>query len=248
MSNKLDRYYDSLALRFEWEKREPIDHVFSANSSEFVSGKIKVRSCFGGLAVYDASLFHGCKYEKRKYGNEAWDCEHVHLARCIEATGRSSALCCASRGGTNERAYFTFPSLFTAYARPRSVCLAEHGCDQTSRLLTSLCLRRMRHTCGQHRVCSGRRRCWRRRAGRRRTRTKACCEAFGRITSARAREFTSLQSLGRCQVTSAASASPPWYGGANWTTPPMTGQPLTCGGGRTGRRLILVRSQLVVRI
>ncbi len=80
------RHYDSLALRFEWAKRER-NYMFRARSSAFDADKVLVRSCFGGLTVYDAALFHKCGYF-RADGDSAWDCEHVLLSRCIEATGR----------------------------------------------------------------------------------------------------------------------------------------------------------------
>jgi hypothetical protein len=81
------RHYDSLALRFEWKRREGNTWTFMSDGSAFDSGKVQVRSCFGGLTVYDAALFHKCGYF-RADGDSAWDCEHALLARCIESTGR----------------------------------------------------------------------------------------------------------------------------------------------------------------
>lgn len=83
------RHYDSLALRFEWGRISD-NMLFSANGSKFDSNRVRVRACFGGLAVYNASVFKSCGYEK--LDEEAWDCEHVLLSRCLEREGRSQFL------------------------------------------------------------------------------------------------------------------------------------------------------------
>lgn len=83
------RHYDSLALRFDWNRREHNNHIFAAqNTSTFDGATTRVLSCFGGLAIYDASVFRNCSYS----GLALDDCEHANLHRCLEASGGSMYL------------------------------------------------------------------------------------------------------------------------------------------------------------
>jgi hypothetical protein len=82
------RHYDSLALRFDWNQREHNNHIFATqNTSTFDGATTRVLSCFGGLAIYNASVFHNCSYS----GLDD-DCEHANLHRCLEASGGSMYL------------------------------------------------------------------------------------------------------------------------------------------------------------
>jgi hypothetical protein len=80
------RHYDSLALRFEWKQHVDNNMLFNATGSNFDSNRVKVRSCFGGLAIYHASVFNSCKYPVDP--ETEWDCEHVLLSKCLEKEGR----------------------------------------------------------------------------------------------------------------------------------------------------------------
>jgi hypothetical protein len=81
------RHCDSLALRFEWNRREPDERIFAThNTSSFDGAKTRVLSCFGGLAIYNASKVHECSYSGLD------DCEHTNLHCCLEASGGSMYL------------------------------------------------------------------------------------------------------------------------------------------------------------
>jgi len=86
-------HYDILALRvadFDDMPNEMIE--IAASGPEFDSGKVRVSACFGGLTIYTAAIFAECRYARSAATrglHQDWDCEHVMLARCMAAHGRS---------------------------------------------------------------------------------------------------------------------------------------------------------------
>ena len=87
---------DLLALRIsDFEDQPDAGVELAAPGPAWDDGARNVAACFGGLAVYDASIFRddGCSYDYGHVpGSNDWDCEHVVLARCLADHGRSTTL------------------------------------------------------------------------------------------------------------------------------------------------------------
>ena len=92
---------DLLALRWSDFEDQPSGGIELAPSESpssdtdrlYDSGGRRVASCFGGLAIYDSTIFRddGCTYDYSSQ-NGIWDCEHVLLNKCLASKGRSLTL------------------------------------------------------------------------------------------------------------------------------------------------------------
>jgi hypothetical protein len=83
--------YDAWAFRPEWSWRQRPEMWIHHLVPPFGCPPLKVNSCFGGLAVYNANDFVLGTYSGVLFGSG--DCEHVSFHRSISvATGRSMGL------------------------------------------------------------------------------------------------------------------------------------------------------------
>ena len=86
-------HFDTLALRVaDFDAQPGRGFEIAGYGDAFDSGRLRVASCFGGLAIYRAQIFAECRYQTVELPDQVPDCEHVQLARCIAAHGRSMHL------------------------------------------------------------------------------------------------------------------------------------------------------------